>query len=1178
MKKFALAVIMVMFMAVNACAEVPVWRILWIILPKMNAKHDGILYNFEMTEWEINKEYELASDVEKFIEEAAKGNVDVQITMCQSAMEVTTLTEDSWIHVTEKDFPDDVKHEMKLAEDKGHPYNFWLSCYKLEGDSDKINSYGGLGGGRYARVRAGFYWSEIYLLDVRVHELLHCFDWFYESLLGYVMPGTHGAEQWGYGGSEEKAQEYYHDTLAGSVWDESNDRYIGITPEMWQYHPGNTHEYDGHTYQFFNIKTSWEDAREYCDAIGGHLVSISDAKEQAMIEMFMKISDKSGWSDTAYWAGGEKTSGSWKWITSEDFSYINFNDRSDSGDKYLQLKAWGEGWSKGGAWSTADGNRRERSFFVCEWDYIRGDLKLEPTVTTSSLPDANVKSEYYKQLYSAGAEPLTWEAVGLPDGLTCNVSGEISGQAQTEGSYNVTVTAKNSKGIEMKTFAINVGKRLGVELSAENFPDEVFRNYVSENFDEDGDGWLDEAEIAEVRNIDVRGTEEAKGNITSLKGIEYFTNLNNLHCEYNKITELDLSRNINLSWLECQNNGIKSLDISGCPSLWVIICCDNEISALDISVRPSLNYLNCSVNKISRLDTSSNTGLSVLLCGHNDLRSLDLSKNENLTWLACDNNRLELLDLSRNVKLETVYCYNNSIIWLNVDNCAELSMLYCYGNKIPKLNKAGCTKLQAANFIHDGETEIVSEHVDIPDEGISPEILTESLTNTITAQPYTTTLTASGTTPITWTLKGRLPQGLTLSPSGLISGTPQKAGKFTFTVQAANDYGSDTHKFTLQVLDPANIITASLKPATFGKSYSVTLKAKGSKPLSWSATGLPDGLTINAKTGRISGKPSAHGKFNVKITASNEAGSTEKSLQLAVKGVAPKLSGSLARATINEPYSSGLRLTAGTYPLTWSCTGTLPAGLTFDTSTGKISGTPTSYEKSGFKFTITASNDEGRKSKSVKLNVKAIAPKITVKKLPDAEKGKSYTVTLTATGSTPITWKADGLPEGLYVDGSTIKGTPKVAGDKFTVTLYAENPVKSVKKSLTLKVASSSDTRLPVFSKQDGFTSFTDDVPAHEYSVRNVDTGYVIVAELGEISCDISGMYDFSVTLSDDADIGAELVYMAGSDVPSDDDDIAEFYDETGEEVTCVPESRRITLSVWMNEGVIYSPVIAVKK
>ena len=228
-----------------------------------------------------------------------------------------------------------------------------------------------------------------------------------------------------------------------------------------------------------------------------------------------------------------------------------------------------------------------------------------------------------------------------------------------------------------------------------------------------------------------------------------------------------------------------------------------------------------------------------------------------------------------------------------------------------------------------------------PADNTPPEITVSALPSGAKGTLYSFQLTASGTTPITWSLKsGKMPAGLKLDSSGLISGTPTKAGKFTLTFKAVNSTNkTDTAKITLQVFDPVSITTASLKAGTIGKSYSVTLKAKGTKPITWSAEGLPSGLTINSKTGRISGKPTEYGQFSVNVTAENAAGSVTRTLPLTVKAIAPTLSGSLKKPTLNVAYSSGLKLSKGTAPIKWSISGTLPEGLTFDTETGIISGT-----------------------------------------------------------------------------------------------------------------------------------------------------------------------------------------------------------------------------------------------
>ena len=77
-----------------------------------------------------------------------------------------------------------------------------------------------------------------------------------------------------------------------------------------------------------------------------------------------------------------------------------------------------------------------------------------------------------------------------------------------------------------------------VEINAMNFPDSVFREYVSQ-FDWDGDGMLSDEELASETFIGLDGN----GNVSSLKGIEYFFNLESLHCDENQVAEVDLTRN-----------------------------------------------------------------------------------------------------------------------------------------------------------------------------------------------------------------------------------------------------------------------------------------------------------------------------------------------------------------------------------------------------------------------------------------------------------------------------------------------------------------------------------------------------------------------------------------------------------------------------------------------------------
>ena len=115
------------------------------------------------------------------------------------------------------------------------------------------------------------------------------------------------------------------------------------------------------------------------------------------------------------------------------------------------------------------------------------------------------------------------------------------------------------------------------------------------------------------------------------------------------------------------------------------------------------------------------------------------------------------------------------------------------------------TKLYVFNEQYNGDykTDYASELSPIPAPAAEqpPVITTTTLQGGKVGEAYSQTLAATGTTPITWTLDSgsSLPAGLTLSLSGIISGTPTATGTFTFTVKAANSAGSDTQELSIVI-------------------------------------------------------------------------------------------------------------------------------------------------------------------------------------------------------------------------------------------------------------------------------------------------------------------------------------------------------------------------------------------
>lgn len=169
-----------------------------------------------------------------------------------------------------------------------------------------------------------------------------------------------------------------------------------------------------------------------------------------------------------------------------------------------------------------------------------------------------------------------------------------------------------------------------VAIDATNFPDENFRNYVLENIDIDGNGYLSESEIKTINNLFV---EEM--NIADLKGVEYFTALTFLPCGYNNLTTLDVSNNTALESLLCHENNLTELDLSKNTTLKTLLCQSNNLTTLDVSKNTALGALYCDHNNLTTLDVSNNTALEQLNCAKTNLTMLDVSKNTALKDFHC---------------------------------------------------------------------------------------------------------------------------------------------------------------------------------------------------------------------------------------------------------------------------------------------------------------------------------------------------------------------------------------------------------------------------------------------------------------------------------------------------------------------------------------------------------------
>ena len=242
----------------------------------------------------------------------------------------------------------------------------------------------------------------------------------------------------------------------------------------------------------------------------------------------------------------------------------------------------------------------------------------------------------------------------------------------------------------------------------------------------------------------------------------------------------------------------------------------------------------------------------------------------------------------------------------------------------------------------------------------------------------------------------------------------------------------------------AVITTTTLSDGTTGTAYSQKLAVTGgTAPYTWSVTGgaLPVGLRLDGPTGVILGTPNAVGSSSFVVTARDAKGvTTTSSLTIDVYDPLTFSTATLPSGVVSWVYSAGITATGGKAPYNFAVTtGTLPAGLTLNSTDGTISGTPTTVATAA--FTITATDARGRTVKNY-FSIATYNPLVIVTTtLPAASMTARYTGSLAATGGkAPYTWSAAGLPAGLTINAISgkISGTPaKGTTGKHSVDVYA---------------------------------------------------------------------------------------------------------------------------------------------
>ncbi len=320
-------------------------------------------------------------------------------------------------------------------------------------------------------------------------------------------------------------------------------------------------------------------------------------------------------------------------------------------------------------------------------------------------------------------------------------------------------------------------------------------------------------------------------------------------------------------------------------------------------------------------------------------------------------------------------------------------------------------------------------------------------------EPLTASFTATGgKPPYKWSATGEVPRGLSMNATtGVLSGTPSNLASDTIAIRLTDSTGFPvTRSIPISITaDPLTISPDA--PAAFmeGADFLWQIPVKGGlspyKVSLAAGSSLPPGLYLSeySPQGRIVGKPSATGSYSIKVIAKDAlAQQVEGEINIQIAPYDLTISD---MAPVEAKYNEALKITpsasGGMPPLVWSIQGTIPKGLSLNSTSGELSGTPLSVGTFDLGVKVT---DAKRKSftKNVTLKITSDPLAIATSSLPPVKAGVPFKAEIKTTGGilpVNLSMKAgDSLPAGLKLAKGIISGTPSAAGS-FTFSVVAQD-------------------------------------------------------------------------------------------------------------------------------------------
>jgi hypothetical protein len=335
--------------------------------------------------------------------------------------------------------------------------------------------------------------------------------------------------------------------------------------------------------------------------------------------------------------------------------------------------------------------------------------------------------------------------------------------------------------------------------------------------------------------------------------------------------------------------------------------------------------------------------------------------------------------------------------------------------------------------------------------------------------------TNTGSAVSAWSIAPTPPTGLFFNTAtGTLMGAPASEFASTaYTIIASNAFAADTAVVTLEAQSPITGISYSVNAPYYSQGEGITMIRStvtgGTVGNSFALSGkLPAGLGFNPANGFIYGTVLETGVFSLEIRVFNKFSMAVASLKITVREPMPKISYAPGRFEFPIGLAIAARApanTGGTVTV-WSITPNLAekTGLHFNTTTGKISGTPDRVSIDTV-FTITARGISDEYSTSVPISIRILAdrPTVTYDPAPWTYNVGLPITTLSKTGSTGIIHEysiVPTLPNGLFFNTTTgrITGTPVSVTPATTYTITAYGPGGTGSAVVTLSTTTKAPT------------------------------------------------------------------------------------------------------------------------